>query len=62
MIEWPVIQCPYCMEFFDTAVDCSVEGRQVYTEDCQVCCQPILFEVDCVEGGLLGLEVRAENG
>jgi hypothetical protein len=38
------IQCPYCGERFDTLVDAG-SGAAVYIEDCQVCCQPIEFEL-----------------
>ena len=34
------LQCPYCGERFETAVDLSA-GPFSYVEDCQVCCQPI---------------------
>lgn len=38
------LQCPYCWEMIDILVDCSVEEQQ-YTEDCSVCCRPIVFNV-----------------
>jgi hypothetical protein len=49
------VQCPYCGEAFDTAVDLSAGSFQ-YVEDCQVCCQPIELagEVD-EDGALLGV-------
>jgi len=52
------IQCPYCGERFDTLVD-SGAGAATYIEDCQVCCQPIEFElrVDAA-GAFSGLSVR----
>ena len=34
------VQCPYCGESFETAVDWSA-GAFRYIEDCHVCCQPI---------------------
>jgi hypothetical protein len=34
------VQCPYCGERFETAVDLSA-GSFSYVEDCQICCQPI---------------------
>lgn len=39
------IQCPYCWETIGILVDCSVE-TQTYIEDCQVCCRPIVMEVE----------------
>lgn len=43
-LHWTRIDCPYCGESFETAVDASA-GAQRYTEDCAVCCRPIVFEV-----------------
>lgn len=55
------VQCPYCGEHFDTAVDPSA-GSFRYVEDCQVCCQPIELagEVD-EDGRLARFEVRREG-
>jgi len=49
------VQCPYCGEAFETAVDLSA-GSFSYVEDCQVCCQPIELtgETDA-DGALAGL-------
>jgi hypothetical protein len=49
------VQCPYCGEAFETAVDLSAGSFQ-YVADCQVCCQPIELagEVD-EDGQLTGL-------
>lgn len=44
------VDCPYCGEPFDTAVDVS-SGSQQYIEDCPVCCRPIEF---CMEVGMNG--------
>ena len=35
------IHCPYCGEPFTVLVDGSVP-QQDYTEDCQVCCRPMV--------------------
>jgi hypothetical protein len=53
--EFVTIQCPYCGEGFESAVDLSA-GSFTYVEDCQVCCQPIELagEVDDA-GALLGV-------
>jgi len=45
MIELIRVSCPYCGEQFDTQLDLSA-GSQRYTEDCQVCCQPIEFNLE----------------
>ncbi len=55
------VQCPYCGEHFSTVVDCSVEIQE-YVEDCQVCCQPMLVNVQIDERDKVALSVRQENG
>ena len=61
MIEWQTISCPYCGETFETSVDTS-GGSQQYTEDCQVCCQPIVFHVEVDhEGGLSNISLRRDD-
>ena len=59
--EFVAVQCPYCGERFDTAVDVSA-GAFRYVEDCQVCCQPIELAGEVDEAGaLLGVTAsRAE--
>lgn len=62
MIEWVTIHCVYCGEPYETAVDCSAGEHQYYVEDCQICCQPILFSVRIApDGGLLDVSVQPEN-
>jgi hypothetical protein len=46
------VQCPYCGEAFETAVDLSAGSFQ-YVEDCQVCCQPIELAGAVDEQGVL---------
>lgn len=38
------VYCPYCAEAIEVLIDNSVL-EQRYTEDCQVCCRPIIFDV-----------------
>ncbi|BAC91417.1 CPXCG motif-containing cysteine-rich protein [Gloeobacter violaceus] len=38
-------RCAYCGEENQTFVDSSAGWRQVYTEDCQVCCRPNVLTV-----------------
>jgi hypothetical protein len=40
-----VFQCAGCFEWVETTVDESGVSRQVYVEDCQVCCQPNVLTV-----------------
>jgi hypothetical protein len=44
------VQCPYCGEIFDAALDLSAPEAS-YIEDCQVCCQPIEFNLEVNSGG-----------
>jgi hypothetical protein len=50
--EFVAIQCPYCGEQFETAVDLSA-GSFSYVEDCQVCCQPIDLTGEVDDAGTL---------
>ena len=58
-IEEQLIQCPYCGENQTVLIDCSV-SRQTYIEDCQVCCQPINFDIS-IKNGELYVEVKSDN-
>ena len=53
------ILCPYCGEQLEIAVDWSVR-RQVYVEDCQVCCQPMVLHVLIDDDQQAVIEVRTE--
>ena len=44
----------------EVSVDCSV-CRQVYIEDCSVCCRPITITVVSEEGEVLSIEGRTED-
>ena len=59
MLETAIYDCPYCGERVETTVDLSA-GDQVYTEDCQVCCQPVVCILQ-VHGDEWMLEVRRED-
>jgi hypothetical protein len=54
------VQCPYCWELVVLEVDASA-GSQTYTEDCPVCCQPMLVRLAVADGGGYDLEVEREN-
>ncbi|HLR17713.1 MAG TPA: CPXCG motif-containing cysteine-rich protein [Alcanivoracaceae bacterium] len=55
-----VVQCPYCGEALDVLIDPQDIGQQ-YIEDCQVCCQPITFNVTADAAGSVVVSVRDEN-
>jgi len=54
------ISCPYCGETITILVDDSLPEQQ-YVEDCQVCCRPIVIDVDVGPDGALTVGVMAEN-
>jgi hypothetical protein len=54
------IQCPYCWESIEVVVDCSVE-HQEYTEDCSVCCRPIVITAVTADGEVVVVEGRSED-
>ena len=43
--------CPYCGRENYVGVDVTAGSRQRFTEDCPICCSPILFAVRIEEGG-----------
>ena len=53
--------CPYCWQRISTEIDQSVE-EQTYTEDCEICCQPIEIHYYVRENIVINFEVRKENG
>ena len=62
------ICCPYCGEVFNSLIDCSplIDGNPgedyTYTEDCHICCQPILLTpVMDPHGVLINVMTRQEN-
>ena len=54
------VYCPYCGEALEVLIDPQEAGQQ-YTEDCQVCCKTILFNVGCDAMGNLSVSVQDEN-
>jgi hypothetical protein len=60
MVEEYAVDCPHCGETITLLLDLS-EGDQSYTEDCSVCCAPILvhYAVDD-DGQLLDVTVQRE--
>jgi hypothetical protein len=54
------VQCPYCWETIEVVVDCSVD-EQEYTEDCSVCCRPMIISIYIDDGQLQGIDARSED-
>lgn len=51
--EFVAVLCPYCGERLETRVDVTA-GALAYIEDCEVCCRPIEFTIECDDRGALG--------
>jgi len=55
------IGCPYCGESIKVLIEPS-DIEQQYIEDCQVCCQPINFQIsESVNGDLLVVFIATMN-
>lgn len=54
------IQCPYCWEKFEVIIDCSVSSQE-YVEDCEVCCRPIVMQVEVDLDGQPSIELSRES-
>ena len=55
------VLCPYCAAENEIALDPGGGVRQVYVEDCQVCCQPWRVEVRYRADGGAEVEVQAAD-
>lgn len=60
LLEYVEASCPYCGEWLQISVEPSA-ATQAYGEDCQVCCQPLLVQVDYVLGAPQVI-LRREDG
>jgi len=58
--ESEIISCPYCGENIEIVVDGSVEFQQ-YREDCSVCCQPIVVNVEVDYKDAVNVAARTEQ-
>ena len=52
-----VFMCPYCGEEISMVLDLSVP-RQVYIEDCEVCCNPIEISYTAEDDLLTSFNVK----
>ncbi|MGD8441808.1 MAG: CPXCG motif-containing cysteine-rich protein [Holophagae bacterium] len=53
------VLCPYCGQPVELLIDGTV-ANQRYVEDCEVCCRPMIVEVDATPDEPV-VEVRREN-
>ncbi|MFT7287266.1 MAG: hypothetical protein ACI87W_001379 [Halieaceae bacterium] len=54
------IDCPYCGEALTVLLEDNDAGVE-YTEDCQVCCQPMVLAVWLEGGTELAVSARRED-
>lgn len=55
-----IVSCPYCGENINVLIDCSYDAQE-YIEDCQVCCRPIIFQVQYGVDDSMQINVKHEN-
>ena len=56
-----IVDCPYCGEPNEVALDPGSGADQEYVEDCQVCCRPWLMYVKYARDGSAIVEVYASD-
>ncbi|MGH8597543.1 MAG: CPXCG motif-containing cysteine-rich protein [Gammaproteobacteria bacterium] len=52
--------CPYCGESISSLLDLSANAQQ-YTEDCEVCCQPIEITYSVVDAEIANFTVTRSD-
>lgn len=58
--ETATIDCPYCGEPAEVVVDLSV-AVQAYTEDCPVCCRPMVLRIEVAADGVPAVAAGRED-
>lgn len=61
MIEEVAVSCPACWETIELTIDLSA-GSAAYTEDCSICCRPMLVSLEVCADGDWRVSAEAENG
>jgi len=54
MEELATVQCPFCGQSFELAVDATV-ASQTFTTDCEVCCRPFEVRAECDAGEIVSV-------
>jgi transcription elongation factor Elf1 len=49
--------CPYCFQTISILVDPSIESQE-YVEDCEVCCNPIEFNISLLDAEVAAFEAK----
>jgi len=56
VLETQPVQCPFCGQHFELAVDTTVASQR-FTTDCEVCCRPFEVVAECEAGEIVSLDV-----
>jgi hypothetical protein len=56
MEEFATVQCPFCGQSFDVAIDTTI-ASQCFTTDCEVCCRPFEVRAECENGEIVSVTV-----
>jgi len=51
------VQCPFCGQSSELAIDTSMASQR-FTTDCEVCCRPFEVIVECEPGEVLSIDVQ----
>jgi hypothetical protein len=52
------IQCPFCGQVFDVAIETNDNSQRLIV-DCEICCRPLEVAVECEAGEIVSVDVRA---
>jgi len=52
--------CPYCWQQISMLLDLSA-GGQTYSEDCEVCCNPIAISYQVEDGNIMAFTAEVES-
>ena len=55
------VQCPFCGETFELAVDTGVDS-QTFTTDCEICCRPFEVSVECRNHEVISVDAVGGGG
>ena len=53
--------CPYCFAEISITVDVTGGRRQTFTTDCEVCCRPIVIQLEVGAGGVTSFSAEQES-
>ena len=56
MEEFASVQCPFCGQSFDVAIDTTI-ANQCFTTDCEVCFRPFEVRAECDAGEIVSVGV-----